>query len=72
MLYITLLMHEFWFVLLLFNRFMSIGGWNILNRWLVEAKKNENFPVLVELLEVIKDEEYFDYLKCNAVQCGIT
>ena len=37
---------------------MSIGGWSILNRWLVEAKKNENFPVLVELLEV-KDEEHF-------------
>jgi len=31
---------------------MSIGGWNILNKWLVEAKKTENFPVLVELLEV--------------------
>ena len=35
-----------------FNRFMTIGGWSILNKWLVEAKKNENFPVLVELLEV--------------------
>ena len=31
---------------------MTIGGWSILNKWLVEAKKNENFPVLVELLEV--------------------
>lgn len=37
------------------EKFMSIGGWNILNRWLVEAKKNENFPVLVELLEVLRD-----------------
>ena len=31
---------------------MTIGGWSILNKWLVEAKKTENFPVLVELLEV--------------------
>lgn len=31
---------------------MSVGGWNILNKWLVEAKKTENFPVLLELLEV--------------------
>ncbi|KAL9989493.1 hypothetical protein ACROYT_G004052 [Oculina patagonica] len=37
------------------EKFMSIGGWSILNRWLVEAKKNENFPVLVELLEVLRD-----------------
>lgn len=43
---------------------MSIGGWSILNRWLVEAKKNENFPVLVELLEVTKDYEHFPDLKC--------
>jgi len=31
---------------------MITGGWTILNKWLVEAKKNENFPVLVEVLEV--------------------
>jgi len=43
---------------------MSIGGWSILNRWLVEAKKNENFPVLVELLEVTKDYKHFPALKC--------
>jgi len=52
---------------------MSLGGWSILNRWLVEAKKNENFPVLVELLEVIRDEEHFACtLKCNTVQDIIT
>ena len=39
-------------LLLDLNRFMSVGGWNILNKWLVEAKKTENFPVLLELLEV--------------------
>ena len=33
---------------------MSIGGWSILNKWLIEAKKTENFPVLVDLLEVFK------------------
>ena len=48
-----MLMNLLFNILLLFNRFMSLGGWSILNRWLVEAKKNENFPVLVELLEVI-------------------
>ncbi|PFX23286.1 Serine/threonine-protein phosphatase 1 regulatory subunit 10 [Stylophora pistillata] len=37
------------------EKFMIVGGWNILNRWLVEAKKTENFPVLVELLEVLRD-----------------
>lgn len=37
------------------EKFMTIGGWSILNKWLVEAKKNENFPVLVELLEVLRD-----------------
>lgn len=37
------------------EKFMSIGGWSILNKWLLEAKKNENFPVLVELLEVLRD-----------------
>lgn len=37
------------------EKFMSIGGWNILNRWLVEAKKTENFPILLELLEVLRD-----------------
>lgn len=41
-------------ILLLLDRFMSIGGWSILNKWLVEAKKTENFPVLVELLEVFQ------------------
>ena len=52
------------FISLFFNRFMSIGGWSILNRWLVEAKKNENFPVLVELLEVTKDYKHFPALNC--------
>lgn len=52
-----------WFVFLLFNRFMSIGGWSILNRWFVEVKKNENFLVLVEFFEVIKYDEYFDYFE---------
>lgn len=37
------------------EKFMSVGGWNILNKWLVEAKKTENFPVLLELLEVLRD-----------------
>lgn len=33
-------------------RFLSTGGWGILNKWLLEFTKSENFPVLLELIDV--------------------
>lgn len=57
---------------------MTIGGWSILNKWLVEAKKNENFPVLVELLEVQLQYSVtccfaiFKKMKTSIVSCDIT
>jgi len=34
------------------SRFMEAGGWAILNLWLAEAKKNQNLPLIVEILQV--------------------
>lgn len=31
---------------------MEAGGWAILNLWLAEAKKNQNLPLIVEILQV--------------------
>ena len=33
---------------------MSTGAWNVLNTWLQEAKDEDNFPLVVELLKVYK------------------
>ena len=33
-------------------RFMATGGWRILNDWLVDAKKGDDFFVILEVLEV--------------------
>ena len=33
-------------------RFMEGGGWALLNLWLAEAKKVQNFPLVVEILQV--------------------
>ena len=33
-------------------RFLTTGGWGILNKWLHEFTKSENFPVLLELIDV--------------------
>lgn len=33
-------------------RFMSIGGWAVLNKWLSDGKKTDNFTIIIELLEV--------------------
>jgi hypothetical protein len=35
------------------DRFMD-GGWPVLNAWLAEAKKNQDFAVLVEVLQVLQ------------------
>lgn len=35
-----------------FHRFLSSGGWGILNKWLNEYTNNENVPVLLEIIEV--------------------
>lgn len=44
---------------------MSVGGWNILNKWLVEVKKIENFFVLLELLEVRDFVVWVDVILSN-------
>jgi succinate dehydrogenase hydrophobic anchor subunit len=31
---------------------MEAGGWNILNQWLSDAKKSQNTPLLIEILQV--------------------
>lgn len=36
------------------HKFLATGGWGILNKWLMEFTKSENFPVLLELIEVLK------------------
>ena len=36
------------------QKFLVTGGWGILNKWLVEFMKAENFPVLLELINVLK------------------
>lgn len=36
------------------EKFLSTGGWGILNKWLLEFTKSENFPVLLELIDVLK------------------
>ena len=33
-------------------RFISNSGWNMLNKWLTEAKETENMVFVVELLKV--------------------
>lgn len=44
-----------------------------MNKWLLEAKKNENFPVLVELLEVFKADSklnlYHTFVKLMTKSC---
>ena len=40
------------FIPILSVRFMDAGGWPMLNMWLVEAKKTQNIPLTVELLQV--------------------
>lgn len=40
-----------WFYL--YFRFMGLGGWNMIFKWLVEAVEAKNYPFLIELLEVI-------------------
>ena len=50
----TLVIRLLWFhfsLLLYVCRFMG-GGWPVLNAWLAEAKKNQDFAVLVEVLQV--------------------
>lgn len=36
------------------ERFLLAGGWGILNRWLTEYINSANFPMLHELIEVLK------------------
>ncbi|XP_065647297.1 serine/threonine-protein phosphatase 1 regulatory subunit 10 isoform X3 [Hydra vulgaris] len=36
------------------DKFLATGGWGILNKWLHEFTKAENFPVLLELIDVLK------------------
>ena len=33
-------------------RFLLTGGWGILNKWLVEFTRSQNYPVLLELIDV--------------------
>ena len=39
-------------VLFLYARFMDVGGWELLNVWLSDAKKAQDTPLLLELLQV--------------------
>lgn len=34
------------------NKFISVGGWDTMNKWLQQAKDEENTPLLTELLKV--------------------
>jgi len=36
------------------DKFLMTGGWGILNKWLHEFTKSENFPVLLELIDVLR------------------
>ena len=39
-------------MLLLVFRFILAGGWDILNKWLADAKKSEDFHIMLEVLKV--------------------
>ena len=43
---------------------MEAGGWTILNLWLAEAKKNQNSPLIVEVLQVCTQ-----YVVCMNALC---
>jgi len=36
------------------ERFLTTGGWGILNKWLMEFTRSQNYPVLLELIDVLK------------------
>jgi len=36
------------------DKFLSAGGWGVLNKWLMEFSRTENFPVLLELMDVLR------------------
>jgi len=36
------------------ERFLLTGGWGILNKWLMEFTRSQNYPVLLELIDVLK------------------
>jgi len=40
--------------LYIFFRFLATGGWGILNKWLLEFTRSQNYPVLLELVDVLK------------------
>ncbi|XP_032241917.1 serine/threonine-protein phosphatase 1 regulatory subunit 10 [Nematostella vectensis] len=37
------------------DKFITVGGWAVLNRWLSDAKKTDNLPLVIELLQLLKD-----------------
>lgn len=34
------------------EKFIEVGGWEVLNTWLQDCKESENYPVLIEMLKV--------------------
>ncbi|XP_062611811.1 serine/threonine-protein phosphatase 1 regulatory subunit 10-like [Saccostrea cucullata] len=36
------------------EKFIEVGGWDVLNSWLQDCKESENYPVLVEMLKVFQ------------------
>ena len=39
-------------VILFFDRFVDVGGWDLLNDWLREAKSSDDLTFLTELLKL--------------------
>nr|KAG5693171.1 hypothetical protein BaRGS_035369 [Batillaria attramentaria] len=45
------------------QKFLTVGGWDTLNKWLQQARDDENAPLLVELLKVYQGLPVHDKLK---------
>ncbi|XP_070532301.1 serine/threonine-protein phosphatase 1 regulatory subunit 10-like [Ptychodera flava] len=36
------------------DKFVEVGGWNVLNTWLIDAKEGENASLLAEIMKIFK------------------